>query len=175
MFCLSRSRCQVKSHYNVVVTCFTPLNPAANMKWWFKARIDGVGRKIQTHSFSPQEQTVNTITYVLYPFYTQFAQCTQQCQSKSLHITCAVNTFYGTEFEIWAGFGPVGSTEFGANCEQLLRAVLKCRIKVRKSSLKFDYLYPCNTFTVKCPFLSTRGDGGQNWLKFGPRSCWMPH
>ena len=25
----------------------------------------------------------------------------------------------------------------------------------------------------KCPQLSTRGLGGQNWIKFGPRSCWM--
>ena len=25
---------------------------------------------------------------------------------------------------------------------------------------------------VKCPFLSTRGgEGGQNWVNFGPRSC----
>jgi hypothetical protein len=39
-----------------------------------------------------------------------------------------VSNFYRTEIEIWAGFGPVGSTEkkIGADCEQLLRAVLSC-------------------------------------------------
>ena len=30
---------------------------------------------------------------------------------KSLSISCAVSNFYGTEIEIWAGFGPVGITE----------------------------------------------------------------
>ena len=32
-------------------------------------------------------------------------------QPKSLYISDAVNNFYEIEFEIWAGFGPVGSTE----------------------------------------------------------------
>ena len=42
---------------------------------------------------------------------------------KSLHISCAVSNFYGTEIEIRAGFGPVGSTEKNnlASNEQLLR------------------------------------------------------
>ena len=31
--------------------------------------------------------------------------------TKSLFISRAVSNFYGTEIEIWAGFGPVGSTE----------------------------------------------------------------
>ena len=30
---------------------------------------------------------------------------------KSLYISCALSNFYGTEIKIWAGFGPVGSTE----------------------------------------------------------------
>ena len=30
---------------------------------------------------------------------------------KSLYISRATSNFHGTEFEIWAGFGPVGSTE----------------------------------------------------------------
>ena len=30
---------------------------------------------------------------------------------KSLYESCAGRHFYGTENEIWAGFGPVGSTE----------------------------------------------------------------
>ena len=36
--------------------------------------------------------------------------------------------FYGTENEIWAGFGPVGNTEkkMGADYEQLLRAFFSC-------------------------------------------------
>ena len=43
---------------------------------------------------------------------------------KSLYISCAVNNFYGTEIEIWAGFGPVGSTEKNlADYEQFLRAI----------------------------------------------------
>ena len=35
---------------------------------------------------------------------------------------------YGTENEIWAGFGPVGNTKkkLGADYEQLLRAVFSC-------------------------------------------------
>ena len=34
-----------------------------------------------------------------------------------------MRNFYGTEIEIWAGFGPVGNTEkkIGADYEQLLR------------------------------------------------------
>ena len=31
--------------------------------------------------------------------------------AKSLYISCGVSNFYGTVIEIWAGFGPVGSTE----------------------------------------------------------------
>ena len=30
---------------------------------------------------------------------------------KSICISRAVSNFYGTEIEIWAGFGPVGNTE----------------------------------------------------------------
>ena len=39
-----------------------------------------------------------------------------------------VSNFYGTEVEIWAGFGPVGNTEniFLADYEELLRAVFSC-------------------------------------------------
>ena len=46
-----------------------------------------------------------------------------------IYISFSVSIFYGTENEIWAGFGPVGSTEkkiFWANYEQLLRAVFLC-------------------------------------------------
>ena len=35
----------------------------------------------------------------------------EDLQKKSLYISPAVSHFYGTEYEIWAGFGPVGSTE----------------------------------------------------------------
>ena len=31
-------------------------------------------------------------------------------QAKSLYISRAVSNFYGTEIEIWAGYGLVGST-----------------------------------------------------------------
>ena len=31
--------------------------------------------------------------------------------AKSLYISRAVSYFYGTEFDIWAGFGQAGSTE----------------------------------------------------------------
>ena len=46
-------------------------------------------------------------------------------QPKSLYRSRAGRHFYGTENEIWAGFGPVGITEktFLANYEQLFRAV----------------------------------------------------
>ena len=55
-------------------------------------------------------------------------------QPKSLYISDAVNNFYEIEFEIWAGFGPVGSTEkkIGVDNEQLLRAVFSCFYKQKK-------------------------------------------
>ena len=37
-----------------------------------------------------------------------------------------MNNLYGTEIEIWAGFGPVGNTEKKADYEQLLRVVYSC-------------------------------------------------
>ena len=42
---------------------------------------------------------------------------------KSLYISPVVSTFYGTDIEIWAGFGSVRSTEkkCWADYEQLLR------------------------------------------------------
>jgi hypothetical protein len=49
-------------------------------------------------------------------------------QPKSLYESQAVSNFYGTEMEIWAGFGPVGITgkKFWVDFEQLLRVVLSC-------------------------------------------------
>ena len=48
--------------------------------------------------------------------------------TKSLYISRAVSNFYGTEIEICAGFGPVGSTEkkMWGGYEQLLSAVFSC-------------------------------------------------
>ena len=48
--------------------------------------------------------------------------------AKSLYKSRAGRYFYGTENEIWAGCGPVGNTEkkWGADYEQLLRAVFSC-------------------------------------------------
>ena len=40
-----------------------------------------------------------------------FAQKVSLSQLRSLYLSRAVSNFYGTEIEIWAGFGPVGSTE----------------------------------------------------------------
>ena len=47
---------------------------------------------------------------------------------KSLYRSCAGRYFYGTENEIWAGFGLVGNTEkrLGADYEQLLRVFFSC-------------------------------------------------
>jgi hypothetical protein len=45
---------------------------------------------------------------------------------KSLYISRDVSNFYGTEIEIWAGFGPLDNTEKKKNWadyEQFLRAV----------------------------------------------------
>jgi hypothetical protein len=45
--------------------------------------------------------------------------------SKSLYRSRAGSHFYGTEYEIWADFGPVGNTEKrvgGADYDQLLGA-----------------------------------------------------
>ena len=48
-------------------------------------------------------------------------------QSHYMYISHVVSN-YGTEIEIWAGFGPVGSTEkkLGANYEQHLRLAFSC-------------------------------------------------
>ena len=45
-----------------------------------------------------------------------------------MYISCVVSNFHGTEFDIWAGFGPIGSTEkkVWADYEQLLRTVFSC-------------------------------------------------
>jgi hypothetical protein len=40
-----------------------------------------------------------------------------------MYISSAGSTFYGTQIEIWAGFGPVGNTErkkLGAPCVFML-------------------------------------------------------
>ena len=50
-------------------------------------------------------------------------------ESKSLYRSRAGRHFYGTENEIWAGFGPVSNTEqkqSGADYEQLLRVFFPC-------------------------------------------------
>ena len=46
--------------------------------------------------------------------------------------------FYGTENEIWAGFGPVGNTEkkIGADYEQVLRVFFSC-FQGQKNNLIF--------------------------------------
>ena len=48
--------------------------------------------------------------------------------AKSLYRSRARINFYGTEIEIWAGFGPFGSTEkkLGVDYEQLLRTFFSC-------------------------------------------------
>ena len=49
--------------------------------------------------------------------------------TRSLYRSRAGSYFYGTEYEIWADFGPVGNTEkkkFWNNYEQLLGPVFSC-------------------------------------------------
>ena len=52
----------------------------------------------------------------------------QILETKSLHISHAESNYYGTEMEIWAGFGPIGNTEkkIWADYEQLLRPFFSC-------------------------------------------------
>ena len=62
-------------------------------------------------------------------------------RSKVIVYNCrsrAGSHFYGTEYEIWADFGPVGNTEkkMGADYEQLLRAVFYCFRGQKKCYLK---------------------------------------
>jgi hypothetical protein len=46
------------------------------------------------------------------------------CYTKSFYISPALSHFYGTEYEIWAGFKPVGGTEnFELGLLLLLRAI----------------------------------------------------
>ena len=49
-------------------------------------------------------------------------------QPKPLYISRAMRNFYGTENEIWAGFGPVGNTEkkIGADYDHFLRVFFSC-------------------------------------------------
>ena len=56
----------------------------------------------------------------------------------------AVSIFYVTEIEIWAGFGPVGSTENKNwdDYEQLLRAVFSCFYWQNKI-FKFLKIFEC--------------------------------
>ena len=58
-----------------------------------------------------------------------------ESDAKSLYISRVASNFYGTEIEIWAGFGPVGNTEKKnwADYEQLLRAVFSCFQEQKKN------------------------------------------
>jgi hypothetical protein len=58
-------------------------------------------------------------------------------ESKSLYRSRAGRHFYGTENVIWAGFGPIGTTEkkVWADYEQLLRKVFAC-FRVQKKIKK---------------------------------------
>jgi hypothetical protein len=60
-------------------------------------------------------------------------------QAKSLYISRAVSKFHGTEFQIWAGSGHVGSTEKKnwANYEQFLWAFFFHVFMSKKN--KFEY------------------------------------
>ena len=68
---------------------------------------------------------------------------------KSLYRSRVGRHFYGTENEIWAGFGPVGNTEkkLGADYEQLLRVVFSC-FQGQINTLKFFLKY-CSVCTKK--------------------------
>ena len=61
---------------------------------------------------------------VCHNFFFQFAILYVTLQPKSLYISRVVSYFYGTEIQIWAGFGPIGNTEKRnwADYEQLLRS-----------------------------------------------------
>ena len=67
----------------------------------------------------------------------QNKRCKYISQTKSLYRSRAGRHFYGTENEIWAGFGPVGNTEkkWGADYGQILRVVFPC-FKRPKNNLK---------------------------------------
>ena len=58
--------------------------------------------------------------------------------TKSLYRSRAGSHFCGTEYEIWADFGPVGNTEkkIWADYEQLLRPFFSC-FRGQKKMLKF--------------------------------------
>ena len=69
-----------------------------------------------------------------------------QQQAKSLYISSTVSNFYRTEIEIWAGFGPVGNTEIGADYEQLLRVGFSCFQGQKNNLFFFKY---CSVHTKK--------------------------
>jgi hypothetical protein len=66
--------------------------------------------------------------------------------TKSSYRSCTGRHFYGTENEIWAGFGLVGNTEkkLGADYEQLLMVVFSC-FQGQENKLKCVLAYTTNT------------------------------
>ena len=70
-------------------------------------------------------------------------------QAKSLYISREVSNIYGTEIEIWAGFGPDGSTEKKnwADYGRFLRAVFH----VFKGKKNFNFFLKSIIFISFCP------------------------
>jgi hypothetical protein len=63
---------------------------------------------------------------------------------KLLYRSRAGRDFYGTESEIWAGFGPVGNTEkkIGVDYKQLLSAFFSCF--QRQNFVFYSFLKYCS-------------------------------
>ena len=61
--------------------------------------------------FSSTLQTLRKLMDLFSGMRGQRLFCRAPMGPKSLCISRPVSNFYGTEIEIWAGFGPVGSTE----------------------------------------------------------------
>ena len=77
--------------------------------------------------------------------------CNEWLIPKSLCRSRAGNHFYGTEYDIWADFWPVGNTEkkrFGADYEQVLRAVFSCFQGKKFKNIVASALKSCIIFLI---------------------------
>ena len=74
--------------------------------------------------------------------------------AKSLYRSPEGSHFYGTEYEIWADFGPVGNTEKKnwADYEQLLRPFFSCFRGQKNHCILFNFFLAKNRLNIHNQF-----------------------
>ena len=89
---------------------------------------------LATNDCRKNEKIINQSVFLLFfAVFCQSLRASSSCYSKVIrytYISPAFSHFYGTEYEIWAGNGQVGSTEnFGLGrkvCYFCLKAIVLC-------------------------------------------------